>query len=191
MAKEKTTRGRASKINLLPESIQRELNALLSDKTYTQEDIRNAINELIDKSGLSPDLKLSRSGLNRYAVNAAEAGKKIREMNDISKQLINNIGMESSGDTSKLLIQMVRGLIFDVSLSLQNEERQINGKELKELATAIEKLEKSSSENLKREKEIRAQMAAEAASEAEREAKSAGLTDEAAAIIKNKILGIA
>lgn len=191
MPKEKITRGRVSKVDLLPESIQRELNALLSDKRYTQANIRSAVNNLIDKHGLPSDMKLSRSGLNRYAASAAEAGNKIREMNDISKQLVDKINIESSGDTSKLLIQMVRGLVFDVSLKLQNGERDYEGKELKELATAIEKLEKSSSENLKREKEIRAQMAAEAASEAEREAKSAGLTDEAAAMIKNKILGIA
>ncbi|WP_336845428.1 phage protein Gp27 family protein, partial [Providencia rettgeri] len=43
----------------------------------------------------------------------------------------------------------------------------------------------------KREKEIRAAFAAEAATEAEKIVKQAGLTEEAAANIKRQILGIA
>lgn len=189
--KDKATRGRASKIDLLPESIQREINTLLSNKKNTQEDIRAAINELIDKAGLSADMKLSRSGLNRYALTMENAGARIREMNEISKQWIDQIGVESSGDTSRLLIQIVRGLAFDVSLKMQNGDQEVEPKGLKELATAIEKLEKSATESNKREQEIRRQMAAEAADAAATAGKAAGLTAEGVATIKAQILGLA
>ncbi|MGA5655251.1 DUF3486 family protein [Rahnella contaminans] len=189
--KDKATRGRASKIDLLPESIQREINTLLSNKKNTQEDIRSAINELIDKAGLSEEMKLSRSGLNRYTLKMESAGTRIREMNEISKQWIDQIGVESSGDTSRLLIQIVRGLAFDVSLKMQSGDQAVEPKGLKELATAIEKLEKSASEGYKREQEIRRQMAAEAADAAATAGKAAGLTAEGVATIKAQILGLA
>lgn len=189
--REKPTRGRASKIDLLPSNIQKELNNLLADKKFTQGDIRAAINELIDRHGLPEDMKLSRSGLNRYAASMETAGAKIREMNAIAAQWTGKIDIESSGETSKLLIQMVRSLAFDVSIKLQNGENSIDPKGLKELATAIEKLEKSASEGFKREQEVRKVMALEAANAVEKVAKSAGLSVEGAAMIRQQILGLA
>ena len=189
--REKPTRGRASKIDLLPSNIQKELNNLLADKKFTQGDIRAAINELIDRHGLPEDMKLSRSGLNRYAASMETAGAKIREMNAIAAQWTGKIDIESSGETSKLLIQMVRSLAFDVSIKLQNGENSIDPKGLKELATAIEKLEKSASEGFKREQEVRKVMALEAANAVENVAKSAGLSVEGAAMIRQQILGLA
>ncbi|HEJ7949045.1 TPA: DUF3486 family protein, partial [Serratia liquefaciens] len=49
MADEKPTRGRPSKIDLLPEGIRDALHGMLRDKRHTQEQIREAINELIDQ----------------------------------------------------------------------------------------------------------------------------------------------
>ncbi|MGQ3663277.1 DUF3486 family protein [Citrobacter braakii] len=188
---EKRTRGRVSKVDLLPQSIQRELNNLLADKKNTQQDIRAAINELIDEHGLPPKMKLSRSGLNRYAVDMETAGSKIREMNAIAEQWTNKIDIEKSGETSKLLIQIVRSLAFDVVLKMQNGDGKIDPKGLRELSVAIEKLEKAATESNKREQEIRRQMALEAADAAEDAAKSAGLSAEGAAVIRKQILGLA
>lgn len=188
---EKRTRGRVSKVDLLPGNIQRELNGLLADKKNTQEDIRAAINELIDAHGLPDKMKLSRSGLNRYAVDMETAGAKIREMNAIAEQWTNKIDIEKSGETSKLLIQIVRSLAFDVVLQMQSGDGKIDPKGLRELSVAIEKLEKAATESNKREQEIRRQMALEAADAAETAAKSAGLSAEGAAVIRNQILGLA
>ncbi|HCJ0148076.1 TPA: DUF3486 family protein [Salmonella enterica subsp. enterica serovar Infantis] len=190
MPTEKQTRGRASKIDLLPADIQRELNALLSDKRYSQADIRAAINELIDKAGLPDDMKLSRSGLNRYAASMEEAGAKIREMNAIAEQWTSQIDIEKSGETSKILIQLVRSLAFDVMMKIQTGEGEIDPKGLKELATAIEKLEKSATESTKREREIRLQYAAEAAEAVKEELRGQdGMSEELERSIRRVLLG--
>ncbi|WP_336845219.1 phage protein Gp27 family protein, partial [Providencia rettgeri] len=73
---DKKTRGRPSKIDLLPEAIRDQLHALLRDKRHTQEDIRAAVNELIDEAGLPDELKISRTGLNRYASRMETLGAK-------------------------------------------------------------------------------------------------------------------
>lgn len=190
MPTEKQTRGRASKIDLLPADIQRELNALLSDKRHTQADIRAAINELIDKSGLPDGMKLSRSGLNRYAADMETAGAKIREMNAIAEQWTGQIDIEKSGETSKILIQLVRSLAFDVMMKIQTGEGNIDPKGLKELATAIEKLEKSATESTKREREIRLQYAAEAAEAVKEELRGQdGMSEELERSIRRVLLG--
>ena len=76
----KQTRGRPSKVDLLPQAIKDELRKLLRDKSMTQQDIRVAINELIDEHGLSDGMKLSRTGLNRYATRMEDVGAKIRSL---------------------------------------------------------------------------------------------------------------
>lgn len=190
MPTEKLTRGRASKIDLLPAEIQRELNTLLSDKRYSQTDIRAAINELIDKNGLPEGMKLSRSGLNRYAADMETAGAKIREMNAIAEQWTGQIDIEKSGETSKILIQLVRSLAFDVMMKIQTGEGDIDPKGLKELATAIEKLEKSATESTKREREIRLQYAAEAAEAVKEELRGQdGMSEELERSIRRVLLG--
>ncbi|EAR7071106.1 DUF3486 family protein [Salmonella enterica subsp. enterica serovar Poona] len=190
MPTEKQTRGRASKIDLLPAEIQRELNALLSDKRHSQADIRAAINELIDKAGLPDGMKLSRSGLNRYAADMETAGAKIREMNAIAEQWTGQIDIEKSGETSKILIQLVRSLAFDVMMKIQTGEGDIDPKGLKELATAIEKLEKSATESTKREREIRLQYAAEAAEAVKEELRGQdGMSEELERSIRRVLLG--
>lgn len=190
MPKEKPTRGRASKIDLLPAEIQRELNALLANKRHSQADIRAAVNELIDKAGLPGDLKISRSGMNRYAASMEAAGAKIREMNAIAEQWTSQIDIEKSGDASRILIQLVRNLAFDVMMKLQDGEGKIEPKGLKELATAIEKLEKAATESNKREQEIRRQFAAEAADAVQEELRGQdGMSEELERSIRRILLG--
>lgn len=187
---DKRTRGRASKVDLLPESIQRELNTLLAKKKNTQADIRAAINELIDKHGLPDEMKLSRSGLNRYAADMENAGAKIREMNAIAEQWTSNIDIEKNGETSKLLIQIVRSLAFDVTLKMQSGDGKVDPKGLKELAVAIEKLEKAATESNKREQEIRRQFAAEAADAVQEELRGQdGVSEDLERAIRRVLLG--
>ncbi|HCN5722303.1 TPA: DUF3486 family protein, partial [Escherichia coli] len=44
---QRPTRGRLSKVDLLPDSIREQLHQMLREKRHTQEEIREAINALI------------------------------------------------------------------------------------------------------------------------------------------------
>lgn len=187
----RTTRGRASKVDLLPDEIRSALHAMLRDKRHTQTDIREAVNELIDEHGLPDELKLSRSGLNRYASNMEQVGSRIREAREVSKQWVAKLGAEPEGDVSRVLVEMVRTLAFDSVIKMSESEKPLEPKFIKELAIGIERLEKAASESQKRELEIRKQIAAETADAVDSIVKQAGLTADTIADIKRQILGIA
>lgn len=193
----KQTRGRPSKVDLLPESIRNELHKLLRDKRYTQQEIRTAINELIDDSGLSDDMKLSRTGLNRYASRMETVGAKIRQSREIAEVWTSKLGDAPESDAGKLVQEIVKTLAFDVGMSMSEQELTSEAqtqkfvKTLNQLALLSARIEQSSMLTLKREKEVRAAFAAEAASTAEKIVRQAGLSAETATAIKREILGIA
>lgn len=56
------TRGRVKKADLLPDSIRKPLLEMLREKRFTQVQVREEINRLIEEAGLPDDMKLSRGG---------------------------------------------------------------------------------------------------------------------------------
>ncbi|MBS9438983.1 DUF3486 family protein [Photorhabdus noenieputensis] len=187
----KQTRGRPSKIDLLPQVIRDQLHSLLRDKRHTQEDIRAAINELIDEEGLPGDMKISRTGLNRYASRMETLGARIREGREIADVWVSRLGSEPTSDVGKLLQEFVKSLAFETSMHLAESDKVVEPKALSQLALVAARIEQAAMTSTRREKEIRAAFAAEAAEQTETLVKQAGLTAEAAADIKRQILGIA
>ncbi|HBC0987579.1 TPA: DUF3486 family protein [Escherichia coli] len=191
MANEQRTRGRSSKIDLLPEPVREQLHAMLRDKRHTQEEIREAINELIDSHGLPADMQLSRTGLNRYASRMEAVGAKIRASREMAEVWAAKLGSAPTSDVGKLLMEFVKTLAFETSMSMAEEDEPVTPKALGQLALVAQRLEAAAMASHKREKEIRAAFAAEAAATAEKITKQAGLSAETAADIRKQILGIA
>ena len=188
---DKRTRGRPSKIDLLPAIIRDELHRLLRDKRHTQGDIKAAVNELIDEHGLGDDMKLSRTGLNRYASRMEEIGSKIRQSREVAEVWCAKLGDAPTSDVGKLLQEVVRTLAFETSMLMSETGKAAEPKAISQLALAIQRVEQAAMASHKREKEIRAAFATEAADVADKAVKSAGLSAEKAREIKRQILGIA
>ena len=85
--------------------------------------------------------------------------------------------------------ELVRNLAFETALQLSEDEEPAHPGLLKDLAQAIEKLERASTINDKRQREIEQAALARAAADVEATAKSQGLSDEAVELIKQRILG--
>jgi len=184
------TRGRASKVDLLPEKLKDELHQLLRDKSNTQLEVLDAINELIEEHGLDEDAKLSRSGLNRYAAQMETVGKQIKEAREISKQWAETLGSSAESDVSMISIEMLRSIVFNITMKLsQNDE--IKSEDLRNLTLSMARLEGAAATSQKRIIEARKAFAEEASKEIEIIGKAEGLTDETVQLFKNKILGIA
>ena len=83
----------------------------------------------------------------------------------------------------------MRNLAFETALQLSEDEEPAHPGLLKDLAQAIEKLERASTINDKRQREIEQAALARAAADVEATAKSQGLSDEAVELIKQRILG--
>jgi hypothetical protein len=184
------TRGKPSKIKLLPAAIKTKLDELLRDGKMTQAAIVDHVNVLIIEAGLSADEQISKPGINRYSTQMHTAGQRIAEARAVSEQWVAKLGDAPSGDVSQILIEMVRTLAFEQVLNKSQSGDAVEPKFIKDLATGIEKLEKAASTSHKRAKEIRSEFASQAADAAAEVGKQAGLTQDGISLIKREILGI-
>ncbi|HBM3190498.1 MULTISPECIES: DUF3486 family protein [Klebsiella] len=190
-AEQRPTRGRPSKIDLLPDGVRDQLHQMLREKRHTQEEIREAINELIDGHNLPDDMKLSRTGLNRYASKMETVGAKIRASREMAEIWAAKLGSAPTSDVGKLLMEFVKTLAFETSMSLAEEEGTVEPKALGQLALVAQRIEAAQMVSHKREKEIRQAFAQEVADKTEELVKKAGLSGDSAASIRREILGIA
>jgi len=166
-----------SSVDRLPEDIRDKLNELLRDPRVTQLTAVRKINAILEEeaeAGRLPDdapKKMSYSSVNRYAVKMKEVGDKLRQSREVAKMWIGKLGAAPQGEVGNLVNEILRTLAFDMALLLQDgtiDEEAAPGvvKMLKGLSLTMQRLERASSENVKREKEIRSQAREEAKQEA-------------------------
>ncbi|WP_334470778.1 DUF3486 family protein [Arsenophonus sp. PmNCSU2021_1] len=163
---ENLTRGRAGKVDLLPADIRQRLFALLREKRITQLQIVDEINRLIDAAGLPVEQHLSRSGVNRLATQNERVARDLRELREQTSALTAELGEKPTGETSRLIMEMARSLLFKgirkhQIASQDNDEIDIDF--LKEAMLAAQRLERTAEMSHKREAQIRQAYAEEAA----------------------------
>ncbi len=184
---DKKTRGRASKVDLLPPNIKTQLTMMLRDKQYSQMEILQEINDLIADCGLPDEMQLSRTGLNRYASRMEKMGAKIRQAREMAEIWTKQLGETPKSDVGKLLMEAVKTMAFDLTINTDN----IDPKFLNQLALIANRIEHAQSVAETRERAIRKEMAILAAETAEKAVVQAGLSQATVDNIKAQILGIA
>lgn len=187
---QRPTRGRLSKVDLLPDSIREQLHQMLREKRYTQEEIREAINALIDEHNLPEEMQLSRTGLNRYAIRMEKVGAKIRASREMAEVWAAKLGSAPTSDVGKLLMEFVKTLAFETSMSMAEDDKPVAPKALGQLALVAQRLEAAAMTSHKREKAIRDAFAQEMAEKTEELVRTGGLSGGAADTIKRELLGI-
>lgn len=188
---------RASSIQQLPPDILEQLQALLRDPRVTQLEATARINAILEEQGV--EARVSKSAVNRYAQAMAEVGEELRQSREVAEMWIAKLGAAPQGQLGHLTNEIVRGLAFDLSLMLKRAARGEMDPEampetvrmIKDLAIAQEKLEKASSENVKREEEIRRRANEAAAEKAATVAKAKGLSKDTVDELRREILGVA
>ncbi|EET2568063.1 DUF3486 family protein [Escherichia coli] len=187
---QRPTRGRLSKVDLLPDSIREQLHQMLREKRHTQEEIREAINALIDEHNLPEEMQLSRTGLNRYASRMEKVGAKIRASREMAEVWAAKLGSAPTSDVGRLLMEFVKTLAFETSMSMAEDDKPVAPKALGQLALVAQRLEAAAMTSHKREKAIRDAFAQEMAEKTEELVRTGGLSGGAADTIKREILGI-
>ncbi|REL32527.1 DUF3486 family protein [Thalassotalea euphylliae] len=184
-------RGKASKIDLLPEALKKELDALLRDKSYSQADILAAINERISEQGLGDEKKISRSGLSRYSMEMEAVGAEVRAMREATEAWVAQFGEKPTGETAQLLLEMLRTQHFKLLMQANADpDMVLDAKTINALALALQRLESAAMLTMKREKEIKKAFAEEAAEEIEKTALMQGATAEGAKLFRETLLGM-
>ncbi|MDE0705698.1 MAG: DUF3486 family protein [Rhodospirillaceae bacterium] len=188
--------GRPSSIRRLPPELRERLDEWLRDQSLTQQEAAAQLNEHLSARELPP---VSRSAVNRYAMSMEKVGERMRQSREMADVWIAKLGSQPSGKVGQLIIDMLKTLVYEVNLKLQDVELDSESmpgvtRQLRELSLTAQRLEQASYRNEKRESEVRERArreAAEAAAEAAGEAASEqGLSAETVGLIKRKILGV-
>ncbi|TYG34176.1 DUF3486 family protein [Lonepinella koalarum] len=173
---DKNTRGRASKVDLLPPDIKTRLAMMLRDKMFSQAEILEEINDLIRDCGLPDDMRLSKTGLNRYASRMEKMGARIRQSREIAEVWTKQFGEMPQSDIGKTLMELVKQIAFDTSMYLGDQQNGVSAKDLSLLSAAVQRLEQAESLSFKREQAIRQETIKRAAEAVEQAGKQANLS---------------
>ncbi|MGL5024560.1 MAG: DUF3486 family protein [Shewanella oncorhynchi] len=183
------TRGRRSKVDLLPANIRKRLDSGLRDGSIQQIDLLDEINALIKAAGLPEEQLLSRAGINRYATKMEAVGKSLREMREITQVWMAELGDKPTGEVTKLILEMARSQLFK---ALLNESETGEGADvgmIKDAMLAVQRLESAAMASHKREKEIRDILLQEQAKALAAMPNKGGVTEETKHLIR-EALGI-
>ncbi|EAP6366924.1 DUF3486 family protein [Salmonella enterica] len=160
------TRGRVKKADLLPDSIRKPLLEMLREKRFTQVQVREEINRLIEEAGLPDEMKLSRGAVWRLASENEEVARDLRDLREQTKVMVAQLGDKPTGDTTALILEMTRSLLFRKLRAARRDledDGEIDIGLLKNIMLAVQRLESAAERSMKREKEIRAAFAEEMA----------------------------
>jgi len=174
-----------STIKTLPPDILEKLQELLRDPRVTQLDATARINAILTEQGAEP---ISKSAVNRYSVQMDRVGAKLTQSRAIAEMWIGKLGNEPQGQVGALLNEMVRNLAFEAAMGMADDEEPANPKLVKELAIAIDKLERAASINQKTAVEIEKRTLEKAAARVEEAAKAQGLDSTQAQFWREKVL---
>ncbi|ASD96852.1 DUF3486 family protein [Salmonella bongori] len=190
---DKPTRGRVKKADLLPDSIRKPLLEMLREKRFTQVQVREEINRLIEEAGLPDEMKLSRGAVWRLASENEEVARDLRDLREQTKAMVAELGDKPTGDTTTLILEMTRSLLFRKLRAARRDledDGEIDIGLLKNIMLAVQRLESAAERSMKREKEIRAAFAEEMASAVTDELRGTdGMSEELEASIRRILLG--
>lgn len=168
---------RKSSIKQLDPRIKEAVDQAIRDDRATIDDIVAIV------GGMGGDA--SRSAVGRYKQKAEAQMKRYREAQEVAKVWIGKLQTDPEGDVGRLLAEMLRTTAFQTIGDIDEATPQdimFLGKALKDLASA-------DTLTANRIMVVRREAMKEAATVAVKEAKSAGLSDDAAEAIRKMILG--
>lgn len=152
--RKKPGRGQLSTVDRLPEDIRVEVNAELRSRRKTQTEILEAVNPVLEERGEKP---LTRSALNRYAMQAEEKGAMMRQAREAANTLVGGLGEQSGTDLGRAVTELVKTLTFDLVLRAQDgdSDEPIDVDTLNKVALIAQRIELASKTSLDRETAIR------------------------------------
>ena len=188
-----------STVDLLPDHIRSELQALIQDPRITIVDATERINAILEKEG--HDDRLSKSSVGRAAQRWKKIGDRIRQTREVGEMFISKVGAAPQGQTGLAINEILRTMACELSEKLLDadledpETMSATIDQVKSLALAVQRLEQSASINVKRDGEIkkaaREKALQDAAETVSTTAKQAGVSPETIEIIRRDVLRMA
>ena len=171
---------RRSKVEALPAPVKAWLDQALVENNFSQYERLAAE---LGKRGYS----IGKSSLHNYGQAFEERLKTLRLVTEQARAVV-QAAPDDDGAVNDALVRLTQEKMFSILMEMNVAPDAVD---LPKLARAVAELGKASVAQKRWQAEARKQALADAAKEAGEAAKSAGLTDEAAAQIQKRILGVA
>ena len=186
--------GRISSIHKLPENVREALNGWLRDPGISQTETAERTNALLEELGLEE--RVSRKAVNRYDQRMRAIGQRLKERREVADLWIGKLGSKPGGKVGHLVVEIIRGLAYDLSSKL--EEEGLEGKQVPQVIDQVSKLalmaqrvERASGLSVTREETIRRSEREKAAEVAEKTlSNQKGISSDTIDTIRNRILGV-
>lgn len=144
-----------------------------------------------------PDEPISHSGAGRYFKRMRSSMERRLEAQEVRKQWIDEFGKDPEGDLGQLLIALLQTTAYGQLKAMGDQPADLTGedgvspKHVALLAGALKDMASANKIDAERIVKIKREMATKAVAEVDKVAKARGLTPEAVAEIRAKILGVA
>lgn len=181
-------RGRLSSIDLLPDEALPDIQWAmeeLKNRDRLQKDIHEEFNGRLADRGIAP---ISKSAFNRHSIKLAGIARRIEETREITAVLTEKL---EPGDTDNLTIMVaetIKTLVFEMLTA--GGEAGFTPKQAKEMAEALRAAASSQKVSADRRVKLEKELASQVDEAVEKIAEVAGLSDERAKDIRNKVLGV-
>ena len=179
-----------SSIDRLSAELRQKLNELLSRPEATQQEVTEALNEAAGET------VVSKSAVNRYAQRMRKLADRNRQAREVVRECLAEIGPEGQNEIGEMLIHRLRNFAFDLMGTIDEQKAdspeaiERAAKLTGQLSRALRDLESAATANAERRRKLQAEVEA-AAADVERTARKGGISDETAAELRRRILGIA
>jgi hypothetical protein len=180
------TRGQRSSIKSLPDAVRAQVDFMITEGRWT-------LDEIVDYLAQAEHPR-SRSAVGRYKQKVDQVAAKLRESREITEALVRELGPAAAdGKQGRLLTEILRKLAFDTlvkQMEAGEEAAALEPGDFFFLAKALKEMASANRLDQDFETKVRQQVHERAAATATEAVKAAGLSDEVAQQIAQKILGV-
>jgi hypothetical protein len=170
-----------SKIERLDPRLKEAINGKIRDG-HTIDDI------LAHVAALGADI--SRSSLGRYKQKMEAQLRRYREAQEVAGAWVRKLGEDPGSDVGRLIAEMLKTVAFQQLAEMGDRDAAAEPRDIMFLGKALKDIASADKLSLDREERLTKAALAAAAKAAESVARERGLSDDDAALIRAKILGV-
>jgi hypothetical protein len=135
--------------------------------------------------------EISRSSVGRYVQGFEQVAAKLRQSRQMAEALVAELSdAATQGKQGRMLVELGRSIVFDLMMKIQSDGAEIDTKDVQQLGKGLADLARALRLDQDFETKLQETANKKAAVTAAEAAREAGLSDEAAAAIQRKILGV-
>ena len=183
-------RGRLSFIDTLPDECREDVDWAIEElkgRKRTQEEIRDEFNLRLLSKGADP---VSKTSFNRYSLKLAKHWGAMMQVREAAAMFAERMDEEPDGDVGLLIGETIKALVYQAVSDIEMDDASASMKMLAQAAHAVQRLEQARGVNIKTALLKREKFLEKVADQVEESALAAGVSGEAAADLRRRLLGV-